>query len=285
MNRSIQRIVRLTRPLWVCKGSCGVPPLASLPSSVSACQAGNINEINSPLSALSGSYFTFASSSTTSSLIPDNIQARSNGKGPIASLASEMLIPHVMTTNEKMHTSSRILDEEIMSSEGKHQTPNDTQRSAAVDSAGSSIPSPPVNGENPPPPWMPTRMLRKRKTLMKRMGHLMQLLEKERELEVLEEKKHPEFNPGDAVELKLVVPENKRRTTYFKGVCIAKRNRGWRSSFTLRNHLPGGGGIERTFPLYSPHILEIKLIRAARRRIRRAKLYYLRDVQPKEYKV
>ena len=103
---------------------------------------------------------------------------------------------------------------------------------------------------SPPfPAWTPTRELQKRKFLPKRMGHLLQVIEKEKEEEAQKELERPEFGPGDLLELKLSVPENKRRTTVFKGICIAKRNRGWRTSFTLRNFIGNSGGIERTFPL------------------------------------
>lgn len=136
------------------------------------------------------------------------------------------------------------------------------------------------------PAWTPTRELQKRKILPKRMGHLLQVLEKEKEDAAQEQLDRPEFGPGDLIELKLSVPENKRRTTVFKGICIAKRNRGWRTSFTLRNFIGNSGGIERTFPLYSPHVLEIKVLSSAgRKKYRRAKLYFLRERQPKEYRV
>ena len=102
----------------------------------------------------------------------------------------------------------------------------------------------------------------------------------------MEQLQRPTFGPGDLLELKLSVPENKRRATIFKGICIARRNRGWRTSFTLRNFIGNSGGIERSFPLYSPHVLEIKVLKVAgRKKYRRAKLYFLRDVQPKEYRV
>lgn len=81
------------------------------------------------------------------------------------------------------------------------------------------------------------------------MGHLLQMLEKEKEEESLSQLERPEFGPGDVLELKLSVPENKRRTTVFKGICIARRNRGWRTSFTVRNFIGSSGGIERSFPL------------------------------------
>lgn len=107
----------------------------------------------------------------------------------------------------------------------------------------------PVPNNPPPPAWTTTRELVKRKTLPKRMGHLLQVLENEKQEAAMAELQRPDFRPGDLIELKLSVPENKRRTTVFKGICIAKRNRGWRSSFTLRNFIGNSGGIERTFPL------------------------------------
>jgi large subunit ribosomal protein L19 len=143
-----------------------------------------------------------------------------------------------------------------------------------------------VTNAPPFPAWTPTRELQKRKILPKRMGHLLQVLEKEKEEAAQQQLDRPDFGPGDLIELKLSVPENKRRTTVFKGICIAKRNRGWRTSFTLRNFIGNSGGIERTFPLYSPHVLEMKIIHAAgRKKYRRAKLYFLRERQPKEYRV
>jgi len=152
--------------------------------------------------------------------------------------------------------------------------------SAAARAAETAPHSPPFAA------WTPTRELQKRKNLPKRMGHLLQVLEKEKEEAAQQELDRPEFGPGDLIELTLSVPENKRRTTVFKGICIAKRNRGWRTSFTLRNFIGNSGGIERTFPLYSPHVLEIKVVRAAgRKKYRRAKLYFLRNRQPKEYRV
>ncbi len=135
----------------------------------------------------------------------------------------------------------------------------------------------------PPPPWTPTRELKKRKTLPKRMGHLLSVLEKEMEEEARSSGSLPDFKPGDHLELRLAIPQNKGRETAFKGICIAKRNRGWRTSFTLRNFIGNNGGIERSFPLYSPHVKEINVLRQGK--ARRAKLYYLRDVQPKMYRI
>lgn len=125
------------------------------------------------------------------------------------------------------------------------------------------------------PPWTPTKDLPKRKTLPKRMQHLLQVLDREREIEAKSTKRFPDFKAGDVLELKLSIPENKHRVTTFRGICIARKNCGYRTSFTLRNVFGGSGGIERTFPLYSPHILEMKITDS--QRVRRAKLFYLRD--------
>ena len=138
----------------------------------------------------------------------------------------------------------------------------------------------------PAAPWTPTRLLAKRKTLPKRMGYMLSVLEKEKEEEAMKKMKRPNFTSGDMLEVTLNVPQNKGRTTVFKGVCIAKKNKGWRTSFILRNFIGNSGGIERTFSLYSPHIQDIKVLKSSvRRKYRRSKLYYLRDVQPKMYRI
>ena len=135
-------------------------------------------------------------------------------------------------------------------------------------------------------PWTPTRLLVKRKTYPKRMAHLMSVLEKEKEEQAKASKEYPSFGPGDNIQLTLSIPQNKGRETVFKGICIAKRNRGWRTSFTLRNVIGNNGGIERSFPLYSPHIKDLKVLEGKKnKKYRRAKLYYLRNLQPKEYRI
>jgi large subunit ribosomal protein L19 len=77
----------------------------------------------------------------------------------------------------------------------------------------------------------------------------LQTLEDERQAALAAELQRPDFGPGDMIELRLSVPENKRRVTVFKGLCIAKRNRSVRTTFTLRNLFGASGGVERTFPL------------------------------------
>lgn len=135
----------------------------------------------------------------------------------------------------------------------------------------------------PQPPWTFTRHLQKRKTLPKRMGNMLQVLEVEKVKEQLAARNIPDFGPGAVLEVKLAIPENRRRVAVTRGLCIARRNRGIRTTFTIRNHLGTAGGIERTFPLFSPHIEEIRVI--TQRKVRRAKLYYLRNRQPREYRI
>ena len=92
---------------------------------------------------------------------------------------------------------------------------------------------------------------------------------------ILEEKKIPEFFPGDIVKIGVRITEGKRdRIQYFEGVCISKKNRDINSSFTVRK-ISFGEGVERTFALFSSIIDSIKVIRSGK--VRRAKLYYLRD--------
>ncbi len=92
---------------------------------------------------------------------------------------------------------------------------------------------------------------------------------------IVAERKHPDFFPGDIVKVGVKITEGKRdRIQYFEGVCIAKKNRNINSSFTVRK-ISFGEGVERTFALYSPIVDTIKVVRSGK--VRRAKLYYLRD--------
>ena len=92
---------------------------------------------------------------------------------------------------------------------------------------------------------------------------------------ILSEKKIPNFFPGDVVKVGVRITEGKKdRIQYFEGVCIARKNRDLNSSFTVRK-ISFGEGVERTFPLYGTVIDSIVVIRHGK--VRRAKLYYLRD--------
>ena len=100
---------------------------------------------------------------------------------------------------------------------------------------------------------------------------------------ILAKKKIPEFFAGDTVKIGVRISEGKReRIQYFEGVCIAKKNRDINSSFTVRK-ISFGEGVERTFALYSQIIGSIKVVRSGK--VRRAKLYYLRDRKGKSARI
>ncbi|CAO1652787.1 50S ribosomal protein L19 [Parasphingorhabdus sp. NYA22] len=104
--------------------------------------------------------------------------------------------------------------------------------------------------------------------------NLIQTLEKEAVDAFIASKEIPEFRAGDTVRIGVRVVEGERvRTQNFEGVCIARTNRGMGSNFTVRK-MSFGEGVERVFPLYSPNIDSITVVR--RGIVRRAKLYYLR---------
>ena len=100
---------------------------------------------------------------------------------------------------------------------------------------------------------------------------------------IIQKKKIPEFFPGDTIRVGVRIVEGKReRIQNFEGVCIAKKNRDINSSFKVRK-ISFGEGVERTFALYSPNVDSIKVIRSGK--VRRAKLYYLRDRKGKSARI
>jgi large subunit ribosomal protein L19 len=104
--------------------------------------------------------------------------------------------------------------------------------------------------------------------------NLLQQFEAEQMQRLASARAVPEFAPGDTVRVMVKVVEGERtRTQAYEGVVIARSNRGVNSNFTVRK-LSYGEGVERVFPLYSPSIAEIAVVR--RGKVRRAKLYYLR---------
>ena len=104
--------------------------------------------------------------------------------------------------------------------------------------------------------------------------NLIQQLEAEAIEHFKEGKSIPDFRPGDTVRVGVRVVEGERtRVQNYEGVCIARANRGMGSNFTVRK-ISFGEGVERVFPLYSPNIDSITIVR--RGVVRRAKLYYLR---------
>jgi large subunit ribosomal protein L19 len=100
---------------------------------------------------------------------------------------------------------------------------------------------------------------------------------------ILSTKKITDFSPGDTIKVGVKIIEGKKeRIQYFEGVCIAKKNRDINSSFTVRK-ISFGEGVERTFALYSPVVDSVKVIRSGK--VRRAKLYYLRDRRGKSSRI
>src|ERR1700738_4694986 len=113
--------------------------------------------------------------------------------------------------------------------------------------------------------------------------NLLQQLEREQVEKLAANRPVPKFEPGDTVVVMVRVIEGEReRVQAFEGVCIARKNAGINSNFTLRK-ISYGEGVERVFPLYSPRITVIEVVR--RGVVRRAKLYYLRGLTGKAARI
>jgi large subunit ribosomal protein L19 len=106
------------------------------------------------------------------------------------------------------------------------------------------------------------------------MSSIIRQYEIEQQKKLTENKTIPDFGPGDSLRVNVKVVEGtKERLQAFEGVCIGRKNSGLNSSFTVRK-ISYGEGVERVFPLFSPNVDSIEVVR--RGRVRRAKLYYLR---------
>jgi large subunit ribosomal protein L19 len=113
--------------------------------------------------------------------------------------------------------------------------------------------------------------------------NLLQQLEREQVAKLSAGKDMPDFAPGDTVIVNVKVVEGERtRIQAYEGVCIARSGTGLNANFTVRK-ISYGEGVERVFPLYSPMIDSIKLVR--RGKVRRAKLYYLRGLRGKKARI
>ena len=111
----------------------------------------------------------------------------------------------------------------------------------------------------------------------------MQDIEKGELKKLADAAKLPDFKPGDTIIVNVKVVEGQReRVQAFEGVCIARKNAGINSSFTVRK-ISYGEGVERVFPLYSPRVESVELVR--RGDVRRAKLYYLRGRRGKSARI
>ena len=115
------------------------------------------------------------------------------------------------------------------------------------------------------------------------MSKIIQELEAEQMAVVKAQRELPEFSPGDTVRVNVKVTEgNRTRVQAYEGVCIARKGGGLNESFTVRK-ISYGEGVERVFPLFSPNLDSIKVIRKGK--VRRAKLYYLRDRRGKSARI
>ncbi len=113
--------------------------------------------------------------------------------------------------------------------------------------------------------------------------NVIEKLEADQIAKLTDGKSIPEFGPGDTLRVNVKVVEGSReRVQAYEGVCIARKNAGLNSSFTVRK-ISYGEGVERVFPLYSPRVDSIELIR--RGDVRRSKLYYLRDRRGKSARI
>ncbi|OAY30802.1 50S ribosomal protein L19, chloroplastic [Manihot esculenta] len=226
-----------------------------------------------PCLAISSSYFHGLSSLGSDSLVLDENPASKNqifrSFHHLASRSS------VTSTKIDYGTDTLIL----FNGNGASSRPNLSLRVAAgppfpsrtmttvgksVESA-SKVPSTPITDDVPHIKF---------KRLDKTARHIMQILDKEAVQETRAQREIPDIKPGYIVQLKVEVPENKRRVSIVKGIVIARRNAGLNTTFRLRR-LVAGVGVESLFPLYSPNIKEIKVLE--KKKVRRAKLYYLRD--------
>jgi large subunit ribosomal protein L19 len=107
------------------------------------------------------------------------------------------------------------------------------------------------------------------------MANLMQKFENTQIERLVSKKRIPAFRPGDTIKVTLKIVEGERsRLQIFEGICIAKKNNSVNSKFTVRK-ISHGEGVERVFPLFSPNIDKIEVVRKGN--VNRAKLYYLRD--------
>lgn len=113
--------------------------------------------------------------------------------------------------------------------------------------------------------------------------NVIQEIELEQITKLSADKEMPAFAPGDTIKVNVKIVEGEReRIQAYEGVCIARKNDGLHSNFTVRK-ISYGEGVERVFPLYSPNVDSVEIVR--RGDVRRAKLYYLRNLQGKKARI
>ncbi|XP_008238383.1 PREDICTED: 50S ribosomal protein L19-2, chloroplastic [Prunus mume] len=153
------------------------------------------------------------------------------------------------------------------STEGEAEAVGSEEASEAIVEAEAG----PVVESEPEEPKTP------RKSRVK-LGDIMGILNKRAVEAAVQERPVPDIRTGDVVQIKLEVPENKRRLSVYKGIVISRQNAGIHTTIRIRRII-AGIGVEIVFPLYSPNIKELKVL--SHRKVRRARLYYLRDKLPR----
>ncbi len=111
--------------------------------------------------------------------------------------------------------------------------------------------------------------------------NLIKQLEKEQINKAISISKIPVFKTGDVLSVKTLSSKTEKRKQNFLGICISRKNKGLNSSFTIRN-IMSGEGVEHTFPLYSPLLIQIQVLSFKRKKTRSSKLYYLRHFANKK---
>ncbi|XP_010275481.1 PREDICTED: 50S ribosomal protein L19-2, chloroplastic isoform X2 [Nelumbo nucifera] len=147
----------------------------------------------------------------------------------------------------------------------------------AEEAANSEVPVAEAESETKPNDAAEAEAQPPRKPRIK-LGEIMGILNKRAIEESDKERPTPDIRTGDVVEIKLEVPENRRRLSIYKGIVISKQNAGIHTTIRIRRII-AGIGVEIVFPVYSPNIKEIKVV--SHRKVRRARLYYLRDKLPR----
>uniref|UniRef100_A0A5B7AVG4 Uncharacterized protein n=1 Tax=Davidia involucrata TaxID=16924 RepID=A0A5B7AVG4_DAVIN len=173
----------------------------------------------------------------------------------------------------KMAPRSLVVRAESNSGEESETTENVEEKEAV----GSETPAAEPESESEVKSEVETEAKPPRKPRIK-LGDIMGILNK-RAIEASEkERPVPDIRTGDVVQIKLEVPENRRRLSVYKGIVISKQNAGIHTTIRIRRII-AGIGVEIVFPVYSPNIKEIKVV--SHRKVRRARLYYLRDKLPR----
>ncbi|CAN6972031.1 hypothetical protein IGI04_035041 [Brassica rapa subsp. trilocularis] len=195
-----------------------------------------------------------------------NLSSRSSGVSSFLPRASSSVNSRISVSRGFLNQSGAIDSRKRREFIAKAEESTDGETEADVENVAETVEAAEV--EEAKPPWKPRTKL----------GDVMGILN-QKAIEVSEKVRPvPEIRTGDIVEIKLEVPENRRRLSIYKGIVMSRQNAGIHTTIRIRRII-AGIGVEIVFPLYSPNIKEIKVV--SHRKVRRARLYYLRDKLPR----